>query len=85
MVWGCSVPRGQNTEADDLTNNRCEAFGPVKRVDVDLAALPWIILPQLRATRDEYESKLEEARACKEAVVPGRLPAAKRPRVTDPW
>ena len=79
------IPRDQNTEADDLTNGRCDDFDPNKRIVVDLATLPFVILPSLLETAGEYEEHIAKAKELKEADTLKRLPAAKRLRETDPW
>ena len=80
------VPRDQNTEADDLTNGRCQEFDANKRIHVDLGTLPFRILPKLLTSAQTYEEPLEAAKEAKaDDGMKGKMAAAKRLREADPW
>ena len=53
------IPRLQNQEADDLTNSKFEYFDPVRRIEVDLNSLPFIILNDLFEAGDAFVLELE--------------------------
>ena len=56
------VPRLQNLEADDLTNDEFRHFDPDKRIRVDLKDLDFRIMSQLFEVGDEYIKQLESVR-----------------------
>ena len=56
-------PREENTEADDLTNEKFSEFDPAKRVDVIWKDFDFSILQALVQTRGEFEKKKQEAKA----------------------
>ena len=82
------IPREQNEEADALTNGNFAAFHPSRRVEVNLAAIQWKILPQMLAAAEQI---FQKARASSVALAArsaqrARVSARRRPlRVTDPW
>ena len=41
------IPRGQNEEADALTNQDFSSFRPSNRVDLDVSKLPFRIIPSM--------------------------------------
>ena len=43
------IPRTHNAEADALTNLEFGAFSPACRIPVDVATLPFLVLPRLMA------------------------------------
>ena len=57
------VPRLQNQEADDLTNDEFRHFDPKKRIKVELADLKFQIMDRLFEVGDSYIKDLEAARA----------------------
>ena len=83
------LPRLENQEADDLTNNEYRYFDPVKRIRVDLADLGFEIMDSLFEHGDAYLAELEEQRASekRKAATRGAKRGAKRKplRETDPW
>jgi hypothetical protein len=55
------VPRESNTEADDLTNGKFDAFNKDLRVHVIGADLPWLVLPRImKQSQRLYEEVLEQ-------------------------
>ena len=92
LAW---VPRNQNTEADDLTNDRTEEFDESLRVEVDLDRLPFLVLPKLMEQAGRLDAELKLHRTSKEAKLEKlreerNLPEAKRTkkgemRWKDPW
>ena len=44
LIW---IPREENQEADDLTNEMFEKFSPEHRVLVDPLNIPWLVLKDL--------------------------------------
>ena len=90
------LPRLQNQEADDLTNEEFHAFDPQRRIRVDLDRLPFAVLPELFAEGSAYVEALaaqrEAERSRKAAVASGKTRDEGRKRrkeeplrVTDPW
>ena len=90
------VPRGQNCEADELSNGIFRRFDPAKRIEVDLERLQFILLDKVLTMGESLFQLVEEAKAeRKRQVLQGEIPA--RPtkeakvsrdmklRVTDPW
>ena len=67
-------PREENTEADDLTNERFCEFDPSKRVDITWKDLDVSILQALVQTREEFEKKKQEAKESSD----GRQPRGKK-------
>eukprot|EP00438_Fugacium_kawagutii_P035559 Skav229223 [mRNA] locus=scaffold864:62799:63878:- [translate_table: standard] len=61
------VPRAQNSEADDLTNNRFEAFDKGRRLKVDFEELPFIAVKDLMAEAGRLDEELKLHRTSKEA------------------
>lgn len=58
------IPRDQSEEADALTNGRFDDFDPVRRIDVDLSNIKWLLLPQMAAASEDIHKKfMEKARA----------------------
>ena len=53
------IPRLQNEEADALTNSEYHHFDPAKRIDVDLGALPFVILNELFEAGDAFVAELQ--------------------------
>ena len=87
------LPRLQNEEADQLTNNEFHNFDAKKRIPVELDGLQFQVLPQLFAAGEEYLEDLEKAKTAAkktdaEALEGGarkRLKGDKGLRETDPW
>ena len=57
------MPRLQNQEADDLTNEEFRHFDPAKRIHVELKDLGFDLMESPFRTGDEYEADLASARA----------------------
>ena len=86
------APRTHNQEADDLTNQKFEAFDPKHRVTVDdLGLLPWLILPRFMDQGARFYTEMTEAKAKKRDLLPlSRAPTTKRAKdtrlkVREPW
>ena len=89
------VPRAQNTEADDLTNERFEAFDIERRICLDFSRLPFLVMDKLMEKAGELDAELKLRRTSKEAKRaamedgPQGLPARKKKkgemRWKDPW
>ena len=89
------VPRLQNQEADDLTNDEFRHFDPKKRIRVELKDLKFRIMEQLFAVGDDYIKALESTRNSEkrkaERVKEGGIANSSGPRKgkplreTDPW
>ncbi len=55
------LPRLQNQEADDLTNEKFSSFDPKLRVEVVPSELKWLVLPQLmEASHSLYKDIVKE-------------------------
>jgi hypothetical protein len=84
------VPRLQNVEADQLTNNDFRGFDPVKRVRVDIAKHPWLVLNgMLMQGRSLYsvirEGRIESCKRKLEKVSESFVRSHKSFRERDPW
>ena len=77
------VPRDANSEADALADGNAEGFSPDREIKFDLAALPFMILPELlREGEAFYASKKRTAEA--PPAQPRRL-RQPRLREREPW
>ena len=72
------VPRLENEEADALTNSDFRHFRAENRLEVDLEALPFGVLPRLLEQGETFVAELEAVKLGKVAAHAG---AAKRRRV----
>lgn len=90
------LPRLQNQEADDLTNDEFRHFDPRKRIKVELSELKFRIMDSLFAVGDSYMAELEQARAAEKRKVASRRSSGRKVgalsgkrvkglRETDPW
>ena len=82
-------PRELNTEADALTNGDFSLFSDNLRVPASMAAVPWVLLPDLLEKGQAFLDELRLERAAKRARPDGEA-ARKKPKVqslktTDPW
>jgi hypothetical protein len=91
LMW---VPRDENTEADDLTNNKYHRFNEANRIQVALDSLPFLYLPELLKEGEVLYQQIEclkETKRHAELIEPiGNAKARKKDRnsalaVTDPW
>ena len=81
------APREVNAEADALTNQWFTGFDESKRIQVNLEAIQWKILPAMLEAGKDYYTELRGAR---EAAKRERRPQLKRKaadslRTRDPW
>jgi hypothetical protein len=83
------VPRLENEEADALTNSDFRHFTPSKRIEVDLAKLPFGVLPKLLENGEDYIKELEALRLEKakahDCVAKRRRIKGESLRDTQPW
>ena len=90
------LPRDENQEADDLTNDEFRHFDLKKRIKAELKDLKFTIMDSLFAVGDTYLAELEAARDSekrKRAVKQARdgqrkelrKTKTKGLRETDPW
>ena len=84
--------RDLNQEADDLTNGIYTSFDPVKRVVIDPASIPWLVLDEIMADSELlYKSICSEREASKSSgLAPKKfgykkIKASLRLRTKDPW
>ena len=61
------VPRAQNTEADDLTNERFVEFDEAKRIQMDFENLPFMVMGDLLKKAGELDAELKLHKTSKEA------------------
>ena len=61
------IPRGQNEEADDLTNERYDRFSPEKRIAVDFTGIKFKVLDRLMEEAGKLDSEIALAKSSKEA------------------
>ena len=86
LTW---VPRGQNIEADALTNGDFALFDPARRLDVDAGSLPWRVLPKVLASAERLYEEVQQAKKQRHEQG-GRQHGRPRPpsdrlRARDPW
>ena len=90
------LPRLQNQEADDLTNDEFRHFDLTKRIHVELKSLGFKLMEALFEVGDDYIAELDAAkasekkRAAKRVLAGDCVDARKNKRVkglreTDPW
>ena len=61
------VPRWQNQEADDLTNERFEDFDERHRIEVQFEALDFMVMNRLLQKAGDLDKELRLYKASKEA------------------
>ena len=64
LAW---VPRSQNCQADDLTNERFEEFNPNHRIEVEFETLPFVVLHRLMDKAGELDSEMKAFKTSREA------------------
>lgn len=86
------VPRWQNQEADDLTNERFEDFDMANRVEVQFESLDFLVMDRLLKKAGELDEELRLFKTSKEAkhasakTMPEKHKAKKgQLRWQDPW
>lgn len=84
------IPRGQNAEADALTNSEFEGFDQSKRITVNFEDIEFMVLEKLMAKAATLDEEIRLAKSSKEAK--GDRPEESRSkrkrgetRWTDPW
>jgi len=82
------IPRNQNEEADAITNGQTGAFDQRRKIEVDVSALPFLVLDKMVVVADDLYEQVRARRA--EKQFDGRCDAGargkKRPlKETDPW
>ena len=61
------VPRWQNQEADDLTNERFDDFSAENRIDVQFESLRFLVMDRLLTKGGQLDAELKLHRTSKEA------------------
>ena len=85
------LPRLQDEKADALTNGDFRHFDPSKRIEVDLANLPFGVLPALFEKGESYLEELAAAKAAGKAAAAAGHVAKRRRKAGDalrdrqPW
>ena len=86
------APRTHNQSADDLTNDKFEAFDPDKRIFVeDFSRLPWLILPRFMEQGSRFFDEMTEERLRKRNAGPvqqsrdWKRSKDSRLKVREPW
>ena len=80
------LPRLQNQEADDLTNDEFHHFNPKRRIPVDLGNLGLELLDSLFESGDEYVAELEKVRSAMKLRASVKYSRPRKPlRESDPW
>ena len=81
------VPRGQNEEADALTNGEYSSFSSERRIMVKVEDLPFKILPRMVTIADELyaDVKARREKAPKDAARAKKAGPKDRLTVRDPW
>ena len=54
------TPREQNSQADALSNEEFHEFDPALRLDLDPAAMDWVVLHEMIEARGGLAKELEE-------------------------
>ena len=70
------LPRLQNQEADDLTNDEFRHFDLSKRIPVDLETVGFAVMDKLFAEGDAYIKELDVARAALKKKLEDEYPAS---------
>ena len=87
------IPRGQNEEADDLTNERFDRFDDKNRIAVDFTAMRFKVLDTLMEKAGQLDEDIALAKSSREAKQdrPSRTGEAEKKRKRgetkwkDPW
>ena len=82
------APRTVNEEADALTNGDTSGFSAALRVDVDVSALDFKVLPRLQDEAALYYEELAAVRRSRRdnpAAWPKKGRARTKLRDSDPW
>lgn len=74
------IPRGQNAEADALTNSELTGFDPGKRIDMNFEDSKFLVMDKLMEKAATLDEEIKLAKSPKEAK--GDRP---EDRWTDPW
>ena len=87
LVWR---KRDENAEADSITNEDFSGFNGARRMTVDPASLPWLVLPELmEASKLLYQGIVDERERAtllpKRPFVWKKTAANKRFRTSQPW
>ena len=84
------VPRLENEEADALTNSDFRHFSQEHRIEVDLAKLPFGVLPRLLEVGEGYIKELDDLKAAR--ALAREVATRKRRKIrgeslrdTQPW
>ena len=83
------VPRDQNTEADALSNESWDDFDVKNRVHLDLAAVPWKVLPRYMAAAEDLYQQIQKNKVQKPDISQEQRiiekGGRKRLREREPW
>jgi hypothetical protein len=85
LAW---VPRGENQEADDLTNEDFSKFSSNLRIEVNPAEIKWIVLPEIMKSSQELYSdivSLKKLKRSRECNLVGSGKRRKRVQTLAPW
>ena len=86
VPWDHWAPREQNEEADALTNGDFSLFDPRRRVEVNLSAVAWEVLPGMLSASEEIYAAIQKAKLDKTALPMGRkIRPENKLRARDPW
>ena len=85
LTW---MPREQNEESDDLSKERFQKFDIENRIEVNFAALDFIVLHKLLEAATELDAEICEKKSSKTKTLSSakdKTPADERLRLTQPW
>ena len=87
LTW---APREQNIEADELSNGDCKRFRPELRIEVRLADLQFIVLPELLDKGEVFYRLVAKLKTAPKVVLtPAAAKRKRKPetrlRATHPW
>jgi hypothetical protein len=75
LIW---IPREENQEADDLTNEMFEKFSPEHRVLVDPLNIPWLVLKDLMNAGSDLYGEIVKLKSQKRSRSNGETGNGKR-------
>ena len=84
LVW---VPREQNVEADALTNSVFDGFDEMKRFNIKIESINWLVMDDMLVAADNIHHKIMALKEGEKFKKDARQPRKKsrKLRETDPW
>ena len=87
------VPRDQNEEADDLTNQEFRRFRGDRRIHINLKEIRWLVMDSLMRSAESIYQEVKGARELRRVEAPGLVGGGRRGRrrpeerlrAREPW